>query len=141
MPHAAPTHHTSARALSGDNKSDSGKKWKISFPNSHCSLCEYVCELKYCRKWIKMLMMMNQLLHNLNLQKRSKNLKVQIKNFLPLYLIYNYYFLIFYLLCVITDNDDEETIESMLNESLSSEADSNLLNVFEDEDDEDDVEE
>ncbi|KAI5672136.1 hypothetical protein M9H77_12500 [Catharanthus roseus] len=37
--------------------------------------------------------------------------------------------------------NDEETIESMLNESLSSKVDSNLLNVSEDEDDEDDVEE
>ncbi|KAI5664900.1 hypothetical protein M9H77_24223 [Catharanthus roseus] len=38
-------------------------------------------------------------------------------------------------------NDDEETMESKLKESLSSKADSNFLNVSEDEDDEDDVEE
>ncbi|KAI5664392.1 hypothetical protein M9H77_23715 [Catharanthus roseus] len=38
-------------------------------------------------------------------------------------------------------NDDEETIELVLNESLSSKADSNLLNVSKDEDDEDNVEE
>ncbi|KAI5660763.1 hypothetical protein M9H77_20086 [Catharanthus roseus] len=34
-----------------------------------------------------------------------------------------------------TESNDEETIESMLNESLSSKVDSNLLNVSEDEDD------
>ncbi|KAI5656753.1 hypothetical protein M9H77_25546 [Catharanthus roseus] len=40
---------------------------------------------------------------------------------------------------LLESNDDEETIESMLNKSLSSKADSNLLNVSKDEDDEDDV--
>ncbi|KAI5654445.1 hypothetical protein M9H77_31632 [Catharanthus roseus] len=38
-------------------------------------------------------------------------------------------------------NDDEETMVSRLKESLFSKADSNFLNVSEDEDDEDDVEE
>ncbi|KAI5672045.1 hypothetical protein M9H77_12409 [Catharanthus roseus] len=38
-------------------------------------------------------------------------------------------------------NDDEETIESKLKESLSSKADSNFWNVSEDEDDGDGVEE
>ncbi|KAI5661768.1 hypothetical protein M9H77_21091 [Catharanthus roseus] len=79
-----------------------------------CSLCECDCELKYCRKW--MMNMMNQLLHNL--QKTSKNLKV-LKD----------------------GNDDEKTIKSRLKESLCSKADSNLLNVSEDVDYEDDVEE